>query len=376
MVYLDNSATTKPSKKSIEYINNALERTWGNPSSLHTLGIEAEMIVSDARKAAAHSIGADESEIVFTASGTEANNTAIMAAYYKKSGGNKIITTAIEHPSVLNTVKRLEEEGFNVVRLPIKEDGKINLEDLKREVDSKTVLVSIMLVNNEIGTVQPIKEAVEIVKKVSPRAIFHCDAVQGYGKLLISVKNLGADLISFSGHKIHGPKGIGFLYIKKGTAIKPFITGGGQEKGMRSGTESVPMIAGLHGAIADLGDVRKNYDKINEIKNYAKDVFSSSGIVKVNSPEDSIPYILNISVEGYRSETLLHFLEAKEIYVSSGSACAKGEASYVLSALGLSKGRSDSALRLSFSRDTKKEDIDSCLEALGLATAKLRKAKI
>lgn len=376
MVYLDNSATTKPSKKSIEYINNALEKTWGNPSSLHTLGIEAEMIVEDARKAVARSIGASDTEIVFTGSGTEANNTAITSALYKKSSGNKIITTAIEHPSVLETVKRLEDEGFDVVRLPIKEDGKIDLEDLKREATSKTVLVSIMLVNNEIGTIQPIKEAVEIVKKVSPRAIFHTDAVQGFGKLPINVKNLGVDLISCSAHKIHGPKGIGFLYIKKGTAIKPFITGGGQEKGMRSGTEAVPMIAGLYGALDDLGDIVKNYDKINEIKNYAKEVFSQSGIVKVNSPEDSIAYILNISVEGYRSETLLHFLEMKEIYVSSGSACAKGEASYVLSALGLSRARSDSALRLSFSRDTKKEDIDSCLDALKLATTKLRKSKI
>ena len=376
MVYLDNSATTKPSKKSVQYINNALEKTWGNPSSLHTVGIEAEMIVNDARIAAARSIGASDTEIVFTGSGTESNNTAIMSALYKKSSGNKIITTAIEHPSILETVKRLEDDGFNVIRLPIKADGKIDLEDLRREVDSKTVLVSIMLVNNEIGTVQPISEAVEIVKTANPRALFHTDAVQGYGKLSINVKTLGADLISFSGHKIHGPKGIGFLYIKKGTSIKPFITGGGQEKGMRSGTESVPMIAGLHGAIDDLQDIRKNYDKINEIKNYAKEIFSQSGIIKINSPEDSIPYILNISVEGYRSETLLHFLEMKEIYVSSGSACAKGEASYVLSALGLSRSRSDSALRLSFSRDTKKEDIDSCLEALKLATTKLRKSKI
>lgn len=376
MVYLDNSATTKPSKKAIEYINNALNKTWGNPSSLHTLGIEAEMIVSDARKEVARSIGATDNEIVFTGSGTEANNTAIMSALYKKSGGNKIITTAIEHPSVLETVKRLEDEGFEVVRLPIGTDGKINLEDLKREVTSKTVLVSIMLVNNEIGTIQPIKEAIEIVKEVAPRAIFHTDAVQGFGKIPINVKNLGADLISFSGHKIHGPKGIGFLYIKKGTVIKPFITGGGQEKGMRSGTESVPMIAGLHGAVLDLGDIRKNHDNINEVKNYAIDIFTKSEIIKINSPKDSIPYILNISVEGYRSETLLHFLEMKEIYVSSGSACAKGEASYVLSALGLSKSRSDSALRLSFSRDTKREEIDSCLKALIEASTKLRKAKI
>ena len=376
MVYLDNSATTKPSKKAIEYINNALESTWGNPSSLHLLGMEAEMLVEKAREAVAKSISASPNEIIFTGSGTEANNTAIMAALGKRSMGNKIITTAIEHPSVLNTVKRLEDEGFQVERLNIGADGKILLSELEQKLDSKTVLVSIMLVNNEIGTLQPVAEAVKLVKKIAPRALFHCDAVQGYGKIPVNVKNLGVDLLTASGHKIHGPKGIGFLYCKKGVAIRPFITGGGQEKGMRSGTEAVPLIAGLLGAVEDLKDLKKQYEKTEELRDYAIEVLSGSGIVEINSPKDAVPFILNISVPDYRSETLLHFLEAKEIYVSSGSACAKGEQSYVLSALGLSRTRSDSALRLSFSRDNSKEDIDRCLDGLKDAAQRLTRSKI
>jgi len=376
MVYLDNSATTKPCEKAIKYINNALTETWGNPSSLHTLGFEAEMVMTDAREVMAKSISASADEIIFTGSGTEANNTAIMTALAKKSGGNRIITTAVEHPSVLNTVKRLEKDGFEIIKLDIGKDGKISLSQLEENLNSKTVLVSIMLVNNEIGTIQPVADAVKLIKKEAPRALVHCDAVQAYGKIPINVKKLGVDMLSASGHKIHGPKGIGFLYCKKGTAFPPFITGGGQEKGRRSGTESVPLIAGLKGAVEDLPDINKQYEKMAVIRDYAVNKFMEFDFISVNSPQDAIPYILNISVPGYRSETLLHFLESKEIYVSSGSACAKGEQSYVLSALGLDKRYSDSALRLSFSRDNKKEDIDLLLSALIQATQKLTRSKI
>lgn len=372
MVYLDNSATTKPSKKAVEYINKALLTHWGNPSSLHTLGMQAEMLVSDAREVIGDTIGADANEIIFTGSGTEANNTAIMAALHKKSAGYKIITSSIEHPSVLETVKRLEENGFEVIRLKVDQKGKIDLSELENVLDSRTVLVSIMLVNNEIGSVQPIGEVSRIIKKLAPRALFHCDAVQGYGKIPISVKDLGVDLLTASAHKIHGPKGIGFLYCKKGVSIRPFITGGGQERGMRSGTESVPLIAGFMGAAEDLKDIKKNYDKIRELRDYAVELFDNSGIAQVNSPIDACPYILNISVSGYRSETLLHFLESKGIYVSSGSACAKGEQSHVLAEIGLDKKRSDSALRLSFSKENTKEDIDLSLAAIKEATTRLR----
>ena len=374
MVYLDNSATTKPTRKSIQYINKALEENWGNPSSLHGIGIDAEILLNDARETVAKSIGAKAEEIIFTGSGTEGNNTAIMSAIHKSSQGNRVITTAIEHPSVLETVKRLEESGFDVIRLSVDSEGKFNLKELENSLNSKTVLVSIMLVNNEIGSIQPISEAAKIIKSVSPRAIFHCDAVQAYGKMPINVKELGIDLLTASGHKIHGPKGIGFLYCKKGVSIKPFITGGGQERGMRSGTEPLPLIAGLMGAVEDLGDIKKNLSKTQELWNYAKESFENSGFATVNSPKDAFPYILNISVMGYRSETLLHFLESKGIYVSSGSACAKGEQSHVLKEIGLDKKRSDSALRLSFSKENTKEDIDLTLCALKSATEKLRRS--
>ncbi len=372
-IYLDNSATTKPCEKSIEYMNNALKNSWGNPSSLHSLGIEAEIVVNSARNTVAKFIKASPEEIIFTGSGTEANNTAIMSVLNKK-WGNRIITTEIEHPSVLETVKRLEEKGFEIIRLKVNDEGVISLADLKNTLTEKTVLVSIMLVNNEIGSIQPIAEAAKIIREFSPKALFHCDAVQGFGKLPINVKELGIDLLTVSGHKVFAPKGIGFLYCKKGVTIAPFITGGGQERGLRSGTEAVPLISALEGAVLSLPEINSALKKQTEINNYARTLFQKCGFIKINSPENTLPYILNISVKGYRSETLLHFLETKNIFVSSGSACAKGELSFVLKALGLDKSEIDSALRISLSHNNTKEDIDTLLSALTLATQKLRRS--
>lgn len=376
IIYLDNSATTKPCKKACEYINKALTEDWGNPSSLHSMGINAEILVNNSRECIAKRISARPDEIIFTGSGTEANNTAIMAAVSRKSRGNRVITTSIEHPSVLETVKRLENLGFEVIKIGCDSNGTVSLTELEKALNEKTVLVSIMLVNNEVGSIQPIAEASRLIKKMSPNALFHTDAVQGFGKININVKSLGVDLLSASAHKIHGPKGIGFLYCKKGVTIAPFITGGGQERGMRSGTEAVPLIAGFMGAVEELGDLEKNLKNIAEINLYARKIFAGSEIIEINSPDSALPYILNISVPGYRPETLLHFLESKNIFVSSGSACAKGETSYVLAALGLDKKRGDSALRLSFSKNTTKEEIDLTFAALKDATARLRKSKI
>jgi len=376
IIYLDNSATTKPCDKACEYINKALKENWGNPSSLHELGIDAEITVTAAREKIAKTISAKPQEIIFTGSGTEANNTAIMAALSLKKRGNKVITSKIEHPSVLQTVKRLEDMGFEVVCLDCDSEGVIDLRQLENELSEKTVLVSIMQVNNEIGSVQPIADIVKLTKKLSPNALVHCDAVQSFGKTPINVKNLGVDLLSASAHKIHGPKGIGFLYCKSGVNLPPLITGGGQERGLRSGTEPVPLIAGFLGAVEDLPDIKKQYEKIENLNRYAREIFSSSGFIDINSPLNALPYILNISVIGYRSETLLHFLESRNIYVSSGSACAKGETSYVLAALGLSRQHADSTLRISFSKDNTKEDIDLCLEALKAAVSKLRRKDI
>ncbi len=374
-IYLDNSATTKPCEKTIKNINIALVDTWGNPSSLYDMGFHAQKLVDQTRKSVSSLLKCNENEIYFVGSGTEGNNTALLgAAYARKKRGNRIVTTSIEHPSVLETVKRLENEGFEVVFVKPQSNGVVSVEDLKNAINKDTILVSIMLVNNETGAIQPVKDVANIIKTSNAPALLHCDGVQAFGKMPININELGVDLFTASGHKIHGPKGVGILYIKKGVTIKPLVTGGGQEKNMRSGTESVPLIYGLDGAIDSLGNINEALKSQKEIHNYAKETLVSTGLVTINSPEDALPYILNISVNGYRSETLLHFLEAQRVYVSSGSACAKGEGSYVLREMGLSKNTVDSALRISFSRDNTKEDIDVLKEALITATQKLRRS--
>lgn len=375
IVYFDNSATTKPCEKAIEYVNNALSCNWGNPSSLHMLGINAETEISLARRLVAKTINAAEEEIFFTSGGTEANNLALIgAAVARKKRGNRIVTTAIEHPSVLETLRHLEKEGFEVIRIMPDKTGTIGPEQIQEAVNSQTVLVSIMLVNNEIGTIQPLQAAADAIKKIGAPALLHCDAVQAYGKLNINVKNLGVDLLTASGHKIHASKGIGFLYKRRGVNLLNTVYGGGQEKGLRSGTECVPLISGLRGAVEEIGNIDKNYKEVLKLWQYAKQNILDTGVADINSPDGCLPYILNISVPGYRSETLLHFLDAKGIYVSSGSACAKGQKSYVMTAMGHDNKRIDSALRLSFSRYNTKEEIDKFCSALIEACKTLRKA--
>ncbi len=376
IIYLDNSSTTKPCEKAIENINTALKGLWGNPSSLHRLGVEAEIPVTEARVKIAEMLSCREDEIYFTSCGTESNNTAVFgAAAARKKRGRRIVTTSTEHPSVLEAFKKMEGEGFEVIYLKPDQSGVINTADIEAAVNKDTVLVSIMLVNNETGAIQPVKEAADIIKKSGAPALLHCDAVQAFGKMPVNVNSLGVDMLSLSAHKIHGPKGIGALYIKKGITVAPLIFGGGQEKGFRSGTESVPLIMGFCGAIQDIGNINSNLKVAKELWAYAKDKLLATGLVTINSPDNALPYILNISVMGYRSETLLHFLEAKGIYVSSGSACAKGEGSYVLKEMGLKPERIDSALRISFSRFTQRDEIDTLCEALMEATQKLRKVR-
>lgn len=375
VVYLDNSSTTKPCRKAVENINRVLTENWGNPSSLHSMGLDAELEISDARSAVAKIMRCRPEEIVFTGSGTESNNTSLLGAAQKNAKrGRRIVTTAIEHPSVLETLKRLEAQGFEVIYLHPDKNGRVSIENVKQSITADTVLVSMMLVNNETGAVQPVRETADILRAKAPSALMHCDAVQAFGKLPFTAEALGADLISVSGHKIHGPKGIGALYIRKGVHIPPLLTGGGQEGGMRSSTEAVPLIAGLKGAIDELADIKKQLEKQRELWQYAYDKLSTSGFAHINSDADCLPYILNVSIPGYRSETLLHFLESKNIFVSSGSACAKGEGSYVLKESGLDRRLIDSALRISFSSENTAEDVDRLLEALTAATQKLRKA--
>lgn len=376
IIYLDNSSTTKPCKATTENINSALENFWGNPSSLHRLGVEAEIPVSEARTEIARVLNCREDEIYFTSCGTESNNTAIFGVCKsRKKRGKRIVTTAIEHPSVLEAFKRMEEDGFEVIYLKPNENGVVSEKDIENAVNKDTILVSIMLVNNETGAIEPVKAAADIIKKSGAPALLHCDAVQGFGKMPINVNSLGVDLLSVSAHKIHGPKGIGALYVKKGVNISPLLFGGGQEKGMRSGTESVPLIMGFKGAVSELGNINESLKKTKELWDYAKNKLLSTNIVTINSSDEALPYILNISVVGYRSETLLHFLETKNIYVSSGSACAKGEGSYVLKEMGFKPERIDSALRISFSRFTEMQEIDALCHALIEATQKLRRVK-
>lgn len=373
IAYLDNSSTTKPSKRAVEYITKALEANWGNPSSLHRIGMEAEIALNEARETVARSLNARADEIIFTGSGTEANNTALLSVLKAQKRGGRIITTAIEHPSVLETVKRLTDYGFEVVALKPDKNGIVPISALENALTDNTLLVSMMLVNNETGAVQPVREAAALTKRKAPNALFHCDAVQGYGKLPLNVKQLGVDLLSASGHKIHGPKGIGILYRKKGVHISPLITGGGQESGMRSGTEALPLIMGLKAAVEELPRPDTQLKAQQELFDYTKDRLLSIGAV-INSAEGCLPYILNVSLLGYRSETLLHFLEGRNVFVSSGSACAKGHGSYVLNEMGLDKKRTDSALRISFSRYNTKEDADMLVSALEDAKKQLRKA--
>ena len=373
IAYLDNSSTTKPSKRAVEYITKALETNWGNPSSLHRIGMEAEIALNEARETVARSLNARTDEIIFTGSGTEANNTALLSVLKAQKRGGRIITTAIEHPSVLETAKRLTDYGFEVIALKPDKNGIVPISALENALTDNTLLVSMMLVNNETGAVQPVREAAALTKLKAPNALFHCDAVQGYGKLPVNVRQLGIDLLSASGHKIHGPKGIGFLYCKKGVHISLLITGGGQEGGMRSGTESLPLIMGLKAAVEELPNPDTQLKAQQELFDYTKNRLLGIGAV-INSAEGCLPYILNVSLLGYRSETLLHFLEGRNVFVSSGSACAKGHGSYVLNEMGYDKKRTDSALRISFSRFNTKEDADMLVSALDEAKKQLRKA--
>lgn len=358
-IYLDNSATTKPCKEAIEKMMFVLENVYGNPSSLHKVGFEAEKEITYARKTIAKLLGADTDEIIFTSGGTEANNTAVFgAALARQKTGSRIVTTAVEHSSVYESCQELSRRGFDVVFLEPQSGGNISEEQLSEAIDRNTVLVSVMMVNNETGVKLPVDKIAKIIKKNNAPALFHCDAVQAFGKIPVRPSKIGADLLTVSSHKIHGPKGVGALYIKKGTYIKPLLYGGEQQRKIRPGTEAVPLICGFGAAAENIGSMSENMEKIKELHNYAVETLTGIDGVEINSPGDCLPYILNISAVGVRSETMLHFLESREIYISSGSACAKGKKSHVLTSMGLDAARIDSALRISFSKNSQKSDID------------------
>lgn len=381
--YLDNSATTRCSDRACQLMVDLLTKDYGNPSSLHMKGIEAERFVETAKKKIAKTLRVSEKEIIFTSGGTESNNLAIIgAAMANRRAGNHIITTSIEHASVENPMEFLKEQGFEITYLSVDENGIISLEELEEAVTEQTILVSMMQVNNEIGAIEPVAEAAELIKKKNPATLIHVDAIQSYGKMYIYPKKLGIDMLSVSGHKIHGPKGSGFLWVKEKTKLKPLILGGGQQKGMRSGTENVPAIAGLGEAAEEI------YENLDEKRAHLYGLKQRfiNGIERLEGThvngktgEDSAPHIVSVSFEGIRSEVLLHSLEDRGIYVSSGSACSsnnhagKQKGSKTLRNIHLKENLLDSTLRFSFSVHTTEEEIDYTLEVLGELLPVLKK---
>lgn len=362
--YLDNSATTVVSKKAADKAYRIMTEVFGNPSSLHMKGLEAERELDLSRKSVARALGATVDEVFFTSGGTEANNTALFGtAEAKKRRGNKIVISSIEHSSITESAKVLEAMGFEVVRISPCADGCVHPEQFVDAVDDNTILVSVMYVNNETGAVMPVDKIFDAVRKKSKDIICHTDSVQAFGKIPVNVKRLKADLLSVSAHKVHAPKGCGALYVRKGVRVIPRQYGGEQEKRFRPGTEALPLICAF-GTACDEFEIDKNLEFVTELNNYARQKLLEIDGVVINSPENALPYVLNISAGKVRSETMLHFLEESQIYVSSGSACAKGKPSYVLSAMGLSKERADSALRISFSKYSDREDIDELCRVL------------
>ncbi len=363
-IYLDNSATTAPCSKAKNRMIECIENSWGNPSSLHEKGIQADMLLCAARKKIAQVLSCDEGEILFTSGGTEGNNLAVLgAARGAKRKGNRVVTTAIEHPSVDKAFARLEDEGFEVIRIGADEKGRVDMDSFREAVNEKTVLVSMMAVNNEVGTVEPVEKLWEIVREKNSPALIHVDAVQAFGKIPLNVKKIKADLVTVSSHKIHGPKGVGALFVRKGTKLLPNTLGGGQERDLRPGTEPMPAIAGFYGAVEEL-NIKGSAEKVSCLRDSLVSALKEIPGVVINSPEDALCYIVNFSAEGYRSETLLNFLSDSGIYVSSGSACAKGHKSHVLTAMKLPDSIIDSSLRVSFSRYNTQQEIDTFVSTL------------
>lgn len=378
-VYLDNSATTKCLPDVAKLMTQIMCEDYGNPSSMHNKGVEAEKYLRKAKETIAKLLKVQEKEILFTSGGTESDNIALIGvAMAHCREGRHIITTQIEHPAILQTCAFLEEQGFQITYLPVDKDGVVSLAALEKAMTRQTILVSIMHTNNEIGALQPIAQAGELIKRMNPNTLFHVDAVQGFGKSKIYPKKMNIDLLSVSAHKIHGPKGVGFLYINEKVKIKPIIFGGGQQKGMRSGTENVPGIAGMALAAEEAYcnfDAKMDY--LYGIKQRFLDGVCKIEGIKVNGKtgRDSAPHVVSVSIQGVRSEVMLHALEDKGIYVSAGSACAsnKPSISATLKAIGVEKQYLDSTLRFSFSAYTTEEEIDYTLQQLQTIIPMLRR---
>ena len=368
--YFDNSATTRVLDSVKDIVVKTMTEDYGNPASKHRKGMEAEQYIREARKIIADSMKVQDKEILFTSGGSESNNMALICtAWANQRAGKHIISTAIEHPSVYNPLGVLEELGFEVTILPVDHDGHISLKELEEAIRPDTILVSTMYVNNEVGAVEPVEEISRVIKAKNPSALYHVDAIQAYGKYVIRPKKQGIDLLSVSSHKIHGPKGVGFLYIRSGVKIKPLIYGGGQQAGMRSGTENVPGVAGFGAAVKEMyTDHAEKIQKLIGLKDYMTDRLGEIEGTVINSKkgEASAPQIVSVSFEGVRSEVLLHALEDKGIYVSSGSACSSNHPgiSGTLKGIGVAQKLLDSTIRISFSIFNTKEEVDYTIDVL------------
>ena len=377
--YLDQSATTRVNDEVLDLMLKVYREDYGNPSSMHSKGVEAEKYIRTAREQVAKTLRVQPKEIYFTSGGTESNNLAVIGgAFANKRAGNKILTTVYEHASVSAPMQFLQEQGFDVVQLPVDEKGVLDLNALRREMTPDVILVSVMMVNNEIGALNPIAEIGTLIRQVNPEVLYHVDAIQAYGKFDIRPKRCGIDLLSASGHKIHGPKGTGFLYVREKTKIRPLLLGGGQQDGMRSGTENVPGIAGL-GLAAEIiyRDLEENTQRLYALRDrFISETEQIEGCT-VNGPRgrEGAPHVVSVSAAGIRSEVLLHALEDKGVYVSAGSACSshKRAPSATLTAIGLKKELLESTVRFSFSVNTTEEEIDCAVKALAEIVPLLRK---
>jgi cysteine desulfurase len=376
-VYLDNSATTRPRPEVVEAMNEALTSGFGNPSSMYRLGLSAEKAVREARIAVARSIGASEKEIFFTSGGTESDNTALKSVWEsRRKQGRHIITSSVEHPAILECCRWLERQGAEVTYLPVSPDGKVSPEALRAALRDDTVLVSIMHVNNESGAVMPVEAFREVLRETGSGALLHCDAVQSWGKLPIDVRKLGADMLSLSAHKVHGPKGVGVLYVREGLHIPVFMHGGGQESGFRSGTENTAGIAGM-GKAAELltAELPERTARMAALRaRLLSGIRERISDIKVNGPDDAVCSVLNVSFLGCRGEVLLHTLDESGVCVSTGSACSShSKGSHVLSAMGLSPEEIQGAVRFSLSEENTEEEIGYALEKLEAAVMMQRR---
>ena len=378
-VYFDNSATTRCYDSVKDIVVKAMTEDFGNPSAMHLKGVEAEKYIKSSAESLARLLKVQEKEILFTSGGTESDNLALIGATLaNKRSGNHIITTSVEHPAVSQPALFLQEQGFEVTYLPVDSRGVVKMDALKAVLREDTILVSVMYVNNEVGAVMPVEEIAALVHEKSPKALFHVDAIQAFGKYRIYPKKMGIDLLSVSGHKIHGPKGVGFLYINEKAKIQPQILGGGQQGGMRSGTDNVPGIAGLGAAAVEIyKNLEENVENMYRLKEHIAQGLEKIGDIRINGMDlrEGAPQILSISVMGVRSEVLHHSLEERGIYVSAGSACSshKRKPSATLAAMGMSKDQIESTVRLSFCEENTIEEADYFLQVMGELVPMLRR---